>query len=541
MLKKVKYIFLVSIFILLGLCTKSQARITASDPTITSGEKDTVTITINSQEPIASGSISVSSSGGLEFVKVTGGTPKGSTVAFALAENKTTGIATYTFKVPTVTSTTSYKVTFTSKDMADENGAPVNGSSATSTVTVKAKEEPKPPTTNNGGSSNNGGTTAKPKEPTFTKVNETVYVTKKVNVRQSYSTSSKSLGTLEVGTSLTRTGKGSNGWSRVTYNGKEAYINASYLSTKKPEEKPAEEKPEETSTEKSNNKALKSLTVAPGELTPAFDAETTKYNMQVEQGITEVTIEALAEDEKATVEVTGNKDLKLGENEVIIKVTAEDETVRTYTIIVLRGEAEYEPQLSMLDVKNGKLNPTFQADVYSYELDLRENVDKLDLELMTSGEDVKYEVIGNEKIQDGSVVKIIVYTGEKDADGSVQIEYKITVKKNGALATATNNTILGIDQRTFIIIATIILVTAGIIALFVARYFTTKGESKKQMEAEEGDFGVFDGLSGVKSKEENDLDNMRKSFTKVDDDFTPKNDNFDFDNKPKSPKGKRFM
>lgn len=537
MLKKVKYIFLVSIFILLGLCTKSQARITASDPTITSGEKDTVTITINSQEPIASGSISVSSSGGLEFVKVTGGTPKGSTVAFALAENKTTGIATYTFKVPTVTSTTSYKVTFTSKDMADENGAPVSGSSATSTVTVKAKEEPKPPTTNNGGSSNNnGGTTSKPQEPTFTKVNETVYVTKKVNVRQSYSTSSKSLGTLEVGTSLTRTGKGSNGWSRVTYNGKEAYINASYLSTKKPEEKPVEETP----TEKSNNKALKSLTVAPGELTPAFDAETTKYNMQVEQGITEVTIEALAEDEKATVEITGNKELKLGENEVIIKVTAEDETVRTYTITVLRGEAAEAPQLKILNVKNGQLNPAFQADVYSYELVLTENSDKLDLEAIALGTDAKFEVIGNENIQDGSVVKIIVYTGEKDADGSVQTEYKITVKKNGALASTTNNTILGIDQRTFIIIATIILVTAGIIALFVARYFTTKGESKKQMEAEEGDFGVFDGLSGVKSKKENDLDD-RRSFTKVDDDFTPKNDDFDFDDKPKSPKGKRFM
>ncbi len=244
MSKKVKYIFLVSMFILLGLCTKSQARITASDPTVTSGEKDTVTITINSQEAVASGSISVGSTGELEFVKVTGGTAKGSTVAFAQAENKTTGLATYTFKVPTVTSTTTYKVTFTSKDMADENGTPIGGSSATSTVTVKAKEQPKPPTTNN---NNNGGSSNsdKPKEPTFTKVNETVYVTKKVNVRQSYSTSSKSLGTLEVGTSLTRTGKGSNGWSRVTYNGKEAYINASYLSTKKPEEKPAEETPTE--------------------------------------------------------------------------------------------------------------------------------------------------------------------------------------------------------------------------------------------------------------------------------------------------------
>ncbi len=528
MSKKVKYIFLVSMFILLGLCTKSQARITASDPTVTSGEKDTVTITINSQEAVASGSISVGSTGGLEFVKVTGGTAKGSTVAFAQAENKTAGIATYTFKVPTVTSTTTYKVTFSSKDMADENGAPVSGSSATSTVTVKAKEQPKPPTTNNnGGSSNNNE-----KEPTFTKVNETVYVTKKVNVRQSYSTSSKSLGTLEVGTSLTRTGKGSNGWSRVTYNGKEAYINASYLSTKKPEEKPAEETP----TEKSNNKALKSLTVAPGELTPAFDAETTKYNMQVEQGITEVTIEALAEDEKAKIEVAGNKELKLGENTVTIKVTAEDETVRTYTIIVLRGEVVKAPQLSLLSVKSGKLNPIFQSDVHSYELELTEDLSKIDMDLMTVGNDAKFEVIGNENLKDGSVIKIIVYTGEKDADGSVQTEYQIKIKKN-ATAAATTNIFGDIDQKTLIVVATIIIVTAGIIALFVARYFTTKGNKKET--PEEGDFGVFDGLSGVKNKEDNDYEEMRRRLANQDD-LNPKEDDLDFDG-DKKPRGKRFM
>ena len=530
MSKKVKYIFLVSMFILLGLCTKSQARITASDPTVTSGEKDTVTITINSQEAVASGSISVGSTGGLEFVKVTGGTAKGSTVAFAQAENKTTGLATYTFKVPTVTSTTTYKVTFTSKDMADENGTPIGGSSATSTVTVKAKEQPKPPTTNN---NNNGGSSNsdKPKEPTFTKVNETVYVTKKVNVRQSYSTSSKSLGTLEVGTSLTRTGKGSNGWSRVTYNGKEAYINSSYLSTKKPEEKPAEETP----TEKANNKALKSLTVAPGELTPAFDAETTKYNMQVEQGITEITIEALAEDEKAKVEVTGNKDLKLGENTVTIKVTAEDETVRTYTISVLRGEAAKAPQLALLSVKSGKLNPVFQSDVHSYELELTEDLSKIDLDLMTVGNDAKFEVIGNENLKDGSVIKIIVYTGEKDADGSVQTEYQIKIKKN---ATAATTNIFGnIDQKTLIVVATILIVTAGIIALFVARYFTTKGNKKDT--PEEGDFGVFDGLSGVKDKEDNDYEEMRRRLANQDD-LNPKEDDFDFDG-DKKPRGKRFM
>ncbi len=247
--------------------------------------------------------------------------------------------------------------------------------------------------------------------------------------------------------------------------------------------------------------------------------------MQVEQGITEVTIEALAEDEKAKIEVAGNKELKLGENTVTIKVTAEDETVRTYTIIVLRGEAVKAPQLSLLSVKSGKLNPIFQSDVHSYELELTEDLSKIDMDLMTVGNDAKFEVIGNENLKDGSVIKIIVYTGEKDADGSVQTEYQIKIKKN-VTAAATTNIFGDIDQKTLIVVATIIIVTAGIIALFVARYFTTKGNKKET--PEEGDFGVFDGLSGVKNKEDNDYEEMRRRLANQDD-LNPKEDDLDFD------------
>ncbi len=258
--------------------------------------------------------------------------------------------------------------------------------------------------------------------------------------------------------------------------------------------------------------------------------------MQVEQGITEVTIEALAEDEKAKIEVAGNKELKLGENTVTIKVTAEDETVRTYTIIVLRGEAVKAPQLSLLSVKSGKLNPIFQSDVHSYELELTEDLSKIDMDLMTVGNDAKFEVIGNENLKDGSVIKIIVYTGEKDADGSVQTEYQIKIKKN-VTAAATTNIFGDIDQKTLIVVATIIIVTAGIIALFVARYFTTKGNKKET--PEEGDFGVFDGLSGVKNKEDNDYEEMRRRLANQDD-LNPKEDDLDFDG-DKKPRGKRFM
>ena len=69
---------------------------------------------------------------------------------------------------------------------------------------------------------------------TFEDVNETVYATTGVNVRTGPDTAYEKLGMCSRGNSVTRTGVGSNGWSRVTYNGSTAYIHSDYLSTTKP-------------------------------------------------------------------------------------------------------------------------------------------------------------------------------------------------------------------------------------------------------------------------------------------------------------------
>ena len=81
----------------------------------------------------------------------------------------------------------------------------------------------------NTGSGNTTGNKPVTKEPKFTDVNETVYTTKKCNIRKSYSTDSDKIATLEKNTKLTRKGIGDNGWSKVEYNGKTAYVFSEYL------------------------------------------------------------------------------------------------------------------------------------------------------------------------------------------------------------------------------------------------------------------------------------------------------------------------
>lgn len=68
-------------------------------------------------------------------------------------------------------------------------------------------------------------------EMIYTDVSETVTAKEKVNLRSGAGTNFDILGTLNNGDTLTRTGIGSNGWSRLKYNDKTVYAISSYLTT----------------------------------------------------------------------------------------------------------------------------------------------------------------------------------------------------------------------------------------------------------------------------------------------------------------------
>lgn len=74
-------------------------------------------------------------------------------------------------------------------------------------------------------------TTKKTDKAVYTKKKETVYVVYDVNVRKS--PEGEVIGGLAAGEKITRTAQGSNGWSRVSYKGKTAYIYSFYLCANK--------------------------------------------------------------------------------------------------------------------------------------------------------------------------------------------------------------------------------------------------------------------------------------------------------------------
>ncbi len=87
------------------------------------------------------------------------------------------------------------------------------------------------------------------------------------------------------------------------------------------------------------NANLKSLETSPDDMTPAFDKNVYEYTMKVDNETTKLVINAVPEDDKASVTISGNDFLAEGENKIIITVLAESGNIIEYTINVFREVA----------------------------------------------------------------------------------------------------------------------------------------------------------------------------------------------------------
>lgn len=441
----------------------SYGDISASSKTVNSGEN--VTISVTSSEKLGAYTISVTDDAGLTFVSSSGGDvgqPNGKIISGSSATG-VTSLGSFTFKVPSVTTDTSYKVKITSTGTEGPNLEQISGSTAIATINVKAPvniqepEEPKEETPKE---------EPKPAEPTFRQVNETVYVqTDSVNVRGTWSASGGQYGTLKKGDSVTRTGISSekiNGyiWSRISYNGKTAYVISSALTTTKPEEKEDEE-------EKSTNKALKELVVENYQLTPEFNSQTTKYSLTLKDSDEKLNIKATPEDEKATVDITGNGDFKVGNNIVKITVTAEDGTARIYTITVSKTNEDGVLdmlKLSKLQISNATLEPSFDPEITNYVITVDDPSTIKAENIVATAEDDNVEVTVAENEQSENGEKIITIMLE-NKDGSKTGVYQITVKKPAVnpISTIQNN----VDNSIYYILGGIIGVLLILIIIII--------------------------------------------------------------------------
>ena len=119
---------------------------------------------------------------------------------------------------------------------------------------------------------------------------------------------------------------------------------------------------QEPEVKKSSEKNLSSLSVSEGTLSPKFSAGTTTYKVDLTNEVKKLTISAKAKDSKASVSGTEEKELKIGENNFTVTVTAEDGSKKTYTISVYVTEKPTQ-FVKLGDQSLGILNDLSKVDV----------------------------------------------------------------------------------------------------------------------------------------------------------------------------------
>lgn len=375
---------------------------------------------------------------------------------------------TLTAKAPGTVTITISALDVTESEL-DANGQPVafNGSTSV-TIIVPDAPDPEPGSTpDTDPTPTPDPEPEKPQEPNFTNTNKTMYANGDINLRDSWTTSSNAT-RIEKGTEVTVIATSTNTvngyvWYKVSYNGQTKYVAGYLLTDKEPEE------------EKSDNANLKSLTVEGQELLPEFSSDVTSYSINVKTEVEELKIKAVAEDEKATVDIKGNKDLKLGDNVVTISVNAEDGTIKIYEIKVTRAD-EIPLGLKTLKIEGTDIHKTFKADVFEYDIDIEEDLKELEIEAIANDEKATVEILGNEELQEGeNLITIIV----KSEDGKETVTYQITVNKilkveEEPVVDASNN-----SNNTQIYIYIGIIVVAGIALIALLVYFIKNRNTQK--------------------------------------------------------------
>lgn len=192
--------------------------------------------------------------------------------------------------------------------------------------------------------------------------------------------------------------------------------------------------------EPSTNNYLSDLKVN-GTTIKDFNRSTKDYSMTVENNITQVSIQAIAEDNTATVQADEIYYLKTTQENIInIIVTAQSGDTNTYTIKITRNKSSNN-NLAMLNSTEGTLTPEFDKDTTKYTMSVPYEVTSLNLTTVTEDANATVDIEGNVDFQIGNNNTVfITVTAEDSSKKTYQIQVTRLPQANNFL---TNITVTG--------------------------------------------------------------------------------------------------
>ena len=200
--------------------------------------------------------------------------------------------------------------------------------------------------------------------------------------------------------------------------------------------------------DRSNNALLSSLTIDNGKLN--FDKNIFVYDVRVLNEIDTINVVAASEDTKAKVDLETPKKLTVGDNKVVVKVTAENGSTQEYIINIKRleeGEVLGDnPNAANIIITGYNIN--FNPTVTSYNLKLDNKTKKLNISVIMQEEGATYQINGNNDLKDGDIITI----NTTSMDGT-QNTYKIIIEKS--------------HMMLYILIIAIVLLIGSIVAIVI--------------------------------------------------------------------------
>lgn len=159
-----------------------------------------------------------------------------------------------------------------------------------------------------------------------------------------------------------------------------------------------------TRVAKSKDTSLKSLKVNGKEL--ELKSDSYYYSIDVDNDVENVEIDAIPNNNSSSVSIQKPEQLVIGENQISIKVTAEDGSECTYVVVVNRQrKLSSDNFIKSLSVKGYDL--IFSSDKYNYELIILDEK-KLDIDVILNDEKASYKIIGNKDLKSNQEIQIIV-------------------------------------------------------------------------------------------------------------------------------------
>ena len=191
----------------------------------------------------------------------------------------------------------------------------------------------------------------------------------------------------------------------------------------------------------SNNSSLKSLNLEELDISSVFRSDLYEYEVKLPYSFEKINIVAEANDENTTITGDGRRYLNEGTNDYEVIVKATDGTTSTYTIKIIREDANDDNTLKNLIVEGYVITPKFDKDVYEYSLNVDKNVEDITINALATYDLAKILGTGNYKLATGENTFYITVIAENNTEQ----KYTLVVNKNKGNSKLENIEIKGYD------------------------------------------------------------------------------------------------